>query len=84
MMDGWRLMGQEEYLSGVKFKKCNYDEKIENYDHTHCEFCWGKIMEKKENFFNSFCKGYKSEDGKYWVCCKCFIDFKDRFNWKQE
>jgi len=26
----------------------------------------------------------QSEDGKYWVCCKCFIDFKDRFNWKQD
>ena len=83
MMYDWRLMGQEEYLYGMNFKKHKYNEKEEGCDHTHCEFCWCKFMEIKSSDGDICRDGYKSENGGYWICNKCFNDFKDRFNWNE-
>ena len=75
-MDDWRLNGQEQFLLGVKlikkrFISCGY------HDHEHCDFCWDKISEEKEDL--NF--GYCMEDEHHWVCETCFNDFKDRFKW---
>lgn len=74
----WRLQGQERYMMGMHFKKKRFP--LETLDHRHCEFCWQKIGCGKD----AIREGYESTDKKRWVCEKCFIDFKERFNFVLE
>lgn len=53
-------------------------EKIQHFWHEHCEFCWEKALTDQE------CTFYCTQDMKYWVCEKCFNDFKEKFNWNEE
>ena len=52
------------------------DEKqLEQSWHEHCEFCSKKITSKTST------KCYCTEDYYYWICNKCFNDFKKEFEW---
>lgn len=76
-MNDWRLTGQEEYLTKLEFKKVD-EEKIKtknNLWHEHCEFCMETISNKHSE------EVYSTIDEYYWVCKKCFNDFKTKYNW---
>ena len=52
-------------------------EDIQVFWHEHCEFCWEKAMTDTEGVF------YCTKDRYYWVCKKCFEDFKEKFGWTE-
>ncbi len=53
-------------------------EKIQHFWHEHCNFCWEKALT------DTLCTFYCTDDMQYWVCEKCFYDFKERFNWQEK
>ena len=53
------------------------DEKIGQFWHEHCEFCWEKADIQVTSEF------YCTEDMYYWVCAECFKDFAEQFNWQE-
>ena len=67
----WRLNGQETYLKGKRFQYVSWFSGNPTWDHDHCEFCYAKIS-NKEGDIN---EAYEADDGKYWICPKCFEDF---------
>lgn len=80
----WRLRDQNEYMQGMAFTHSKYIPESKNVDHTHCEFCWHKFMEKSEGIADCSSRGYRSCDGGYWVCEECFANFREAFGWKLE
>ena len=40
----WRLQGQEKYLNGVILRFKQYEDRITDTDHDHCEFCLEKFL----------------------------------------
>ncbi len=78
----WRLTNQETYLKNKKLTLQKWKHKEgSNWDHDHCEFCFTKFTDKND-IKESLKKGYCTENKNYWICKKCFEDFKERFNWK--
>lgn len=75
----WRLRDQEEYLLSRKLIKAIYAN--QKSDHSHCEFCWHKFMENCNGVSDCSDNGYVTCDGTYWICNKCFDDFKNKFKW---
>ena len=71
----WRNMGQLDYLAKKKLQYLKYTKDIG--DHEHCEFCADKIS-FRENDLNF---GYCTLNKYYWICDKCYDDFKDIFGW---
>ena len=51
--------------------------KDKSWDHEHCEFC-GIKFSKHEGDLQ---EGYSTLDQNYWICEKCYYDFRDMFNW---
>ena len=51
-------------------------EKIGQFWHEHCEFCWEKAYTDKSCVF--FC----TEDLRCWVCEECFREFAEQFHWQ--
>lgn len=91
--DDWRVRDQEDYLREKILIHKNFksnlpkelapDDDPRNYnDHEHCIFCWHKFMEDCKDIEDCSTSGYCTLDEKYWICEKCFNDFKERFNWK--
>ena len=76
-MEDWRLNGQERYLFKVKLKKQKF-KSCGWHDHEHCDFCWDKFSESKDDLNFGFC----TEDEHHWVCETCYNDFKDLFQWE--
>lgn len=78
----WRVRNQEKYLMGAVFHWKKYKQPSKEWDHDHCEFCWTKFMEiRDDDIYN---EGYNTTDnnGKCsWVCKECFDDFKETFQW---
>lgn len=74
----WRLQGQETFLQGVQLYKSEYTPYRVGWDHDHCEFC-GKKFSLNNEYLS---KGYRTENGYHWICCDCFNDFKQQFQWK--
>ncbi len=74
----WRLRWQEDYLLGktLYFRKWRTLKK--EWDHDHCEFCWDKFSDYPDTLH----EGYTTENNGYWICQKCYNDFKEMFNWK--
>ncbi|MBO7485312.1 MAG: hypothetical protein J6T84_04560 [Spirochaetaceae bacterium] len=70
-----RLNGQERYLINAHLIQSNCQE--ESSKQKHCEFCMKEIVFKSE-----YEKWYATKDRKYWICEKCFEDFKDMFNFR--
>lgn len=58
-----------EYLEG---------ENIQHFWHEHCEFCLEKLLTDKA------CTCYCTKDMHYWICDKCFQDFKEKFDWEEK
>lgn len=78
--DDWRLTGQEAYLSGVPLCWRTYEDRSENSDHDHCEFCFAKFAEA-DCIPDALHVGYATLDGYRWICQQCFDDFRQRFEW---
>ncbi len=77
--DDWRLLrGQEDYLLNKTLYFRKWQATSEEWDHEHCEFCWGKFSD----FPDTLHEGYTTEDNYYWICPACFEDFKEMFKWK--
>jgi hypothetical protein len=70
----WRLMGQIRYLFKRDFFYAYY-EKDEDWDHHHCAFCTKRIDDQEKKF-------YCTNDQYYWLCEKCYNDFKDMFQFR--
>jgi len=75
----WRLRGQERYLRGRAWSRRRYTSPRPGWDHDHCAFCWGKLMEVQAA--DVLDEGYATDDLYYWVCPTCFDDFKAMFAW---
>ena len=78
-MDDWRLTGQEQYLKNKRLKSVtnkDIQSKGANW-HEHCEFCMNIISKS-----TTLC--YCTEDEYRWICPKCFLDFKEMFEWTLE
>ena len=75
----WRLQGQEKYLFSIQLVFKNYLDRATNSEHDHCEFCCNKFSELIPKCLTS---GYTTENDYHWICSTCFIDFKDKFEWK--
>ncbi len=73
--DDWRLTNQINYLKKVKLQHKKYVIGNSNSDHDHCEFCWEKFEDGKD-------EGYCTLDYYHWICEGCFEDFKDMFEWE--
>ena len=80
MENDWRLNGQEDYLINVSLKYTRYVSSKTN-EHEHCIFCWHKFMEDCIDVIDCSIFGYLTLDNKYWICDKCFEDFKELFKW---
>jgi len=76
----WRLFNQEKYLAGVTLQRKKYKKYSETWEHDHCSFCWAKFMETASP--DILTEGYATADNYYWVCPRCFEDFKARFRWQ--
>jgi hypothetical protein len=81
MNTDWRLTNQEKYLYGkiLLYKRYTRYKKNPKWDHDHCSFCWATFMEESNP--NVLHEGYCTEDEYHWICKKCFLDFKEQFNW---
>lgn len=51
-------------------------EKVGQFWHEHCEFCWEKAYTDKQ------CVFYCTKDLHRWVCSECFEDFREQFHWQ--
>jgi hypothetical protein len=76
--DDWRLRGQEEFR-GTTFYRRRFAPRPGD-DHDHCHFCWAKFM---VDYPDTLREGYTTTKGAPWVCDQCFIDFRDRFGWRE-
>ncbi len=78
--DDWRIMGQEGYLLNCHLQYRTYSRDLCRADFLQCEFCWDKFDEDA----NHPKKAYYEPKGQYWICEKCFNDFKEHFHWTVE
>lgn len=78
MNENWRLQGQETYLGGKTFIYKKYALKRTGADHDHCEFCSEKFCKIETECLT---EGYTTSDDYYWICKKCYFDFKEDFGW---
>jgi hypothetical protein len=78
----WRLRGQENYLTGAAFVHRPYRRYAANpaWDHDHCAFCWEKFM--LEDQPDVLHEGYATTDDYFWICERCFKDFRHQFGWR--
>jgi hypothetical protein len=77
----WRLTNQQDYLHGRKWTWKEYRAPSPSWDHDHCCFCWAKFMEA--NYLDTLQEGFSTQDDYYWVCRRCFADFKEIFDWTE-
>lgn len=47
-------------------------------DHAHCELCWDRISMDGADLHD----GYRSDDGKIWLCRDCVSSFRQLFRWR--
>jgi hypothetical protein len=74
----WRLTDQETYLSGVTLARREWTPNRPDWDHDHCSFCWAKFGRGADAELR---QGWTTHDEYYWICDRCFDDFRGRFNW---
>ena len=77
----WRLRGQEKYLAGASLAHRSYRPYAanRNWDHDHCAFCWAKFMVQDRP--DVLHEGYTTQDDYFWICERCFQDFREQFRW---
>jgi hypothetical protein len=77
----WRLMGQENWLSGRAVRQAEWSSDRPDWDHDHCAFCNAEIAEVKTDHVE-YTAGYVRADDNYtWICPPCFEDFRERLAW---
>ena len=77
MNNDWRLTNQTNYLYKKVLKKQPFKVYKEGWEHEHCEFCSERIDKNTP-------VAYSSDNNYYWICEKCYEDFKDMFEWTVE
>ena len=79
--EDWRLQDQQRYLTGaiLFWQAWGPPKDRPEWDHDHCAFCWQKFMDGDDAEVQK--EGYATEDGRYWVCKRCFEDFSELFRW---
>lgn len=79
----WRLKGaSKDYLKGCTFIYKKYKKYRDDWEHDHCEFCSAKFKDVDADDVLRY--GYSTKNDYWWVCEKCFEDFKDRFGFNIE
>jgi hypothetical protein len=81
----WRLgWGKGDFLRGAVFTWEDYTAPSESWDHDHCAFCWQKFMELDRPEVER--SGYVTDTAvqEWWVCRRCFEDFREQFGWQVE
>ena len=73
----WRFMGQDKYLMNVQLVFAHFNKRSESWNHEHCEFCTARFSE----YDGDLHEGYSTLDKNWWICEKCYNDFKDMFIW---
>ncbi|MBQ6182415.1 MAG: hypothetical protein IJK33_00810 [Clostridia bacterium] len=81
-MNDWRLMGQEEYLSGKTLYRIKFIKLSDEWDHEHCAFCWAKFSEREGDLHEGYCTEPENSKKAFWICPECCEDFKEAFKWK--
>jgi hypothetical protein len=72
-MRDFRLTGYEDHLRGLALM-FKFFRPSPQKDHVHCWFCTKKFQKRKDG-------GMSTPDEKYWICLRCFTDFRDTFRW---
>ena len=67
---------KEQVKKTGKYAELLVGEKVGQFWHEHCEFCWEKAYTHKS------CEFYCTQDLYYWICAECFTDFAERFHWQ--
>ena len=67
---------KEQVEKTGKWAELLIGEKVGQFWHEHCEFCWEKAYTHKS------CEFYCTQDMYYWICAECFTDFAERFHWQ--
>ena len=67
---------KEQVEKTGKYAELLVGEKVGQFWHEHCEFCWEKAYTHKS------CEFYCTQDLYYWICAECFTDFAERFHWQ--
>ena len=82
MKDDWRIMGQDDYLMEKKLYFIKFQPHSEKWDHEHCEFCWATFSDAENDLHEGYCTTPDNSNNAYWICSKCYEDFKEDFKWK--
>lgn len=79
----WRYSedGEYNYLRGLVMTRKAYARQSEAWDHEHGEFCWQTFAEY--DGADTGREGYSDEAEDYWVCSRCYKDFKDALGWRE-
>jgi len=79
--DDWRLtIPNDPIIKEKEWVFKTYIPVSETWEHQHCMLCGDKISQYESTIH----EGYASTSRKdyWWICPKCFNDFKEMFNWK--
>jgi hypothetical protein len=98
--DDWRRMGQERFLTDLKFAWKRYQAFSGNWEHEHCEFCSKKFLDalyadwmrvaladKPDEYAAAGYTNRRHGDipaGRFWICKECFSDFLPEYRWAVE
>ncbi len=98
MDDDWRLTDQDTYLQGATLVWKPYRASSGASEHEHCVFCWAKFVDPifsdahaamtredstiQREGYAALGTGPDKQDDYHWVCATCFVDFRERFEWR--
>lgn len=75
--DDWRLLNDVQHLTNQEIDPIDREDIIKYLPNLkHCQFCWGKVVDGKKDFW------YLPLDKSCCICGNCFNDFKKLFKWK--
>jgi hypothetical protein len=78
--EDWRLLNQAAYLGGATLVRKAWVQPKPEWDHDHCEFCHATFAHFDGP--DVLREGYTTQDDYYWVCPKCFADFRAQMGWQ--
>lgn len=84
-----RLTWQDEYLTRATLQWQRFHAPGDDKAHEHCEFCWATIDDVTrargrhgpDCVHEAYVVAQGDLKGECWVCQRCYVDFKDRFEW---
>lgn len=77
----WRLMGQEDFLTGRELRWQDWQPYRPGWDHDHCEFCQREFAAPASDHADLTAGFVTADDDYHWICEDCFRDFHERFRW---